>query len=86
MTQYNSLNVKLSNSQLNKLKSAIKNENDVVLRLSSNMVGNSNDNTNFPHEMLLTNRQVENIHKAFANDLSTDIKLSKTQLSKMIQS
>ena len=86
MTQYNSLNVKLSNSQLSKLKSAIKNENDVVLRLSSNMVGNSNDNTNFPHELLLTNRQVENICKAFANHLSTDIKLPKTQLSKMIQS
>ena len=46
MTQYNSLNVKLSNSQLSKLKSAIKNENDVVLRLSSNMTGNSDDNTN----------------------------------------
>ena len=50
------------------------------------MVGNSNDNTNFPHELLLTNTQVENIRKAFANHLSTDIKLSKTQLSKMIQS
>ena len=86
MTQYNSLNVKLSNSQLSKLKSAIKNENDVVLRLSSNMVGNSNDNTNFPHELLLTNRQVANIRKAFAKNTSTDIKLSKTQLSKMIQS
>ena len=86
MTQYNSLNVKLSNSQFSKLKSAIKNENDVVLRLSSNMVGNSNDNTNFPHELLLTNRQVANIRKNFANHLSTDIKLSKTQLSKMIQS
>ena len=86
MTQYNSLNVKLSNSQLSKLKSAIKNENDVVLRLLSNMVGNLNDNTNFPHELLLTNRQVGNIRKAFANHLSTDIKLSKTQLSKMIQS
>ena len=50
MTQYNSLNVKLSNSQLNKLKSAIKNETDVVLRLSSNVIGNSGDNINFPHE------------------------------------
>ena len=86
MTQYNSLNVKLSNSQLNKLKSSIKNETDVVLRISSNMVGNSNDNTNFPHELLLTDRQVANIHEAFANHSSTDIKLSKTQLSKMIQS
>ena len=86
MTQYNSLNVKLSNSQLNKLKSSIKNETDVVLRISSNMVSDSNDNTNFPHELLLTNRQVENIRKAFANHSSTDTKLSKTQLSKMIQS
>ena len=76
----------MSNSQLSKLKSAIKNENDVVLRLSSNMVGNSNDNTNFSHELLLTNRQVANIRKAFAKNTSTDIKLSKNQLSKMIQS
>ena len=86
MTQYNSLNVKLSNSQLSKLKSSIKNETDEVLRISSNMVGNSNDNTNFPLELLLTNRQVANIRKALANHLPTDIKLSKTQLSKMIQS
>ena len=86
MTQYNSLNVKLSTSQLNRLKSAIKYENDVVLRLSSNMVGNSNDNTNFPHELLLTNRQVANIRKAFAKNTSTDVKLSKAQLSKMMQS
>ena len=86
MTQYNSLNVKLSNSQLSKLKSSIKNETDVVLRISSNMVSNSNDNINFPHELLLTNRQVANIRKAFANHSSSDIKLSKTQLSKMIQS
>ena len=86
MTQYNSLNVKLSNSQLSKLKSAIKNETDVILRLSSNMIGNYTDSTNFPHELLLTNRQVANICKAFANHLSTDIKLSKIQLSKMIQS
>ena len=67
MTQYNSLNVKLSNSQLNKLKSAIKNETDVVLRISSGMVGNSNYNTNFPRKFLLTDRQVANICKAFAN-------------------
>ena len=86
MSQYNSLNVKLSNSQLNKLKSSIKNETDVVLRISSNTVSNSNDNTNFPHELLLTNRQVANIRKAFAKNTSIDIILSKTQLSKMIQS
>ena len=86
MTQYNSLNVKLSNSQLNKLKSAIKNETEVALRLSSNMIGNSDDETNFPHKLLLTNRHVTDLRKSFANDSSTDIKLSKTQLSKMIQS
>ena len=76
----------MSNSQLSKLKSAIKNETDVVLRLSSNMIGNSGDSTNFPHELLLTNRQVLSLRKAFAKNISTDIKLSKTQLSKMIQS
>ena len=81
MTQYNSVNVKLSNSQLNKLKSAITNETDVILRLSSNIIGNSDDETSFPHKLLLTNRQVTNLRKAFANYLSTDIKLSKTQLS-----
>ena len=86
MTQYNSLNVKLSDSQLNKLKSAIKNETDVVLKISSGLVGNSNDNTNFPHKLLLTDRQVTNICKAFANNLSTDVKFSKTQLLKMSQS
>ena len=86
MTQYNSLNVKLSNSQLNKLKSSIKNETDVVLRILSSVVGNSSGNTNFPHELLLTNRQVANIRKALAKNTSTDIKLSKTQLSKIIQS
>ena len=80
MTQYNSLNVKLSNSQLNKIKSAIKNE-----RLSANMIGNSDNETNFPRKLLLTNRQVANLHKSFANNTPTDIKLSKTQLSKMIQ-
>ena len=56
MTQYNSLNVKLSNSQFNKSKSAIKNETEVVLRLSSNVIGNSDDETNFPHKLLLINR------------------------------
>ena len=86
MTQYNSLNVKLSNSQLNKLKSAIKNETEVVLRLSSNMIGYFDDETNFLHKLLLTNRQIANLPKAFANNLLANIKLSKTQLSKIVQS
>ena len=76
MTQYNSLNVELSNSQLNKFKSAIKNETEIVLRLSSNMIGD--DETNFPHKVLLTIRQVSKLRKAFANHSSLDIKLSKT--------
>ena len=84
MTQYNILYVKLSNSQFNKLKSAVKNETGLILRLSSNMIGDNE--SNFPHKLSLTNRQVANLRKAFVNYLSTDIKLSKTQLSKMIQS
>ena len=80
MNQYNSLNVKLSDSQLDKLKSAIKNEAEVVLRISSNMIGISDDETNFSHRLSITNRQVENLRKAFVNKSSTDIKLSKTQL------
>ena len=86
MTQYNSLNVKLSNSQLIKLQSAMKNETEVVLRLPSNIISNSDDETNFPHKSSLTDKQVANLRKAFANNSSTNIKLSKTQLSKMIQS
>ena len=85
MTQYNRLNVKLSNSQLNKLKAAIKNETEVVIRLSPNMIGDSNDQTNFPHELLLTDILVSSIRKAFSNNLSVDVKSSKTQFLKMIQ-
>ena len=62
MMQYNSSNLKLSNSQLKKLKSAIKNETGVVLRSSSNTIGDD-----FPHKLLLTNRQVTNLSKTFAN-------------------
>ena len=85
MTQYNSLNVKLSNSQLNKLKSGMKNYTEVTMNLSSNVVGNSNDKINFPHKLLLSNKQVLRHGKAFTNGSSTNIKLSKTQLSKMLQ-
>ena len=58
----------------------------MFLRLSSNVIGNSDDKTNFPHKFLLTNIQVANLCKALANYLSAYIKLLKTQLSKMIQS
>ena len=58
MTQYNMLNAKLSNSQLGKLKSAIKNVTEASLNLSSNLIGNFNDKTNFSHKLLLTDTQV----------------------------
>ena len=64
------LNVELSNSQLNKLKSGIKNGTEVTLNLSSNLIGNSNDETNFLYKLLLTDTQASNICKAFANGLS----------------
>ena len=73
MTQYDSLNVKLSNSQLNKFKSTIKIETEVVLRLSSNMIGDNE--TNFLHKLLLTKRQASNLRNAFERNSSTDIKL-----------
>ena len=53
------------------------------MNLSSNLIGNSNDETNFPHKLLLTDTQVSKIHKAFANDSSANIKLSKTLSSKI---
>ena len=85
MTQYNGVNVKLSNSQLNKITSAMKNENDVVTRISPSMIGDSNDKGNFLHELLLTDRQVSSTRKPFSNNSSVDIKFSKTQLLKIIQ-
>ena len=65
MTQYNSLNVKLSNSKINKLKARIKNDPEVTLNLSSNLVGDSNGETNFPYKLLLTNTQLSRICKVF---------------------
>ena len=82
MAQYNKLNTKLSNSQLIKLKSAIKNETYAVIILSPNLISDSNGKSNFPHELLVTDRQVSSVRKAFSNNLSADIKFSKTQLSK----
>ena len=58
MTQYNTLIVKMSISKLNKLKSAIKYEIEVTLNLSTDLIGNSNDETNFPCKFLLTDKQV----------------------------
>ena len=68
MTQYNSLNLKLSNFQLNESKSATKNATEVTVKLSSNMIGDSNHKTFFPHKLLLMDKQVSNIPKTFANN------------------
>ena len=68
MTEYNTLNVKLSNSQINKLKPGIKNGAKITLKISSNIIGDSDDKNNFKHKLLLTNTQ-------FSNDSSANIKL-----------
>ena len=86
MTKYNTLDVKLSNSQLSKLKFGIKKGTEVTLNLSSNLIGNSNGETSFSHKLLLTDAEVSKICKAFANSSSADIKFSKTQLPNMIHS
>ena len=75
----------MSISQLNKFRSRIRNGTEVTLNLSSNVVGNSNDETNFAQKLLLTNTQILRIRKAFTNGSSANIKFSKTQLSKIIQ-
>ena len=86
MTQYNILKVKLSNLQLNKLKSGIKNDTEVTSKISSNVVSDSNAENNFLHKLLLTSTQVSKLCKAFANGSSANIKSSKTQLHKIGQS
>ena len=84
MTQYNMSNVKLCNSRLTKLKSGIKNGTEVTLNLPSNLIGNSNNETNFPHKTLLIDAQFLKICKAFKNGLLAIIRFSK--MSKIIQS
>ena len=76
----------MSNSQLNKLKLGIKNGTEITLKISSKVVGDSNDENNFPHKLLLINAQVSKLRKAFANGSSANIKLSETQLHKIGQS
>ena len=80
MTKYDTLNLKLSNSRLIKLKLGIKVGTNVTLNLSANVSG---DETNFPHKLLLTDTRVSKIRKACANGSSSNIKFLKTQLSKM---
>ena len=82
MVEYNTVNTKLSNSQLNKLKSAVKNKQGTTLRMNAKMFKGNN----LPHELLLTTRQTTKLRNAIENNMSTDIKLSKAQISKIIQS
>ena len=85
MTPYDTLNVKLSNSQLNQLKSGIKNGSEVTLKLSLNVVGDSNDENNFPNNVLLTITQVSKLRRNFANNSTANVKSSKTQLDNIGQ-
>ena len=78
MTQYNTLIVKLSNSQINKFKSGRKNGTEVTVNVSSNVIGNSYDENNFSHKLLSNNTQVSRFRKAFTNNSSGDTKLSRT--------
>ena len=82
MAQYNFLTTHFSNSQLNKIKSGIKNGTEVTLKVSSNVVGDSNDEEN----VLQFLTHVLRIRKAFRNNFSANVKLSKTQLHKIGQS
>ena len=82
MVEYSKINVKLSDTQLKKLKTAVKDKTGTTLRMSLKMF-NGND---LPHELLLTTRQKTKLRNAFDNNMSTDLKLSKPQISKIIQS
>ena len=90
MTQYNTLDLKLSNSHLNKLNSGIKNKTEVALKLSSNIINDSSNDDNFhkfrnSHKLLLTNTQVSKLCKAFTNNSSANKKLSKARLQKIVR-
>ena len=82
MVEYNKVNVKLSDTQLEKLKTAVKNKTGTTLRMSLKMFNGKDP----PHELLLTTRQKTKLRNAFNNNMSTDLKLSKAQISKIIQS
>ena len=83
MFQYNSVSINLSNLQLNKLKSGMKNG---TLNFSSNVIGDFGERTDFPNRLLLTDRKVSKFCKDFGNNSLANIKSSKTQVSKMVKS
>ena len=82
MVEYNKINVKSLDSQLNRLKSAVKNQAAATLRMNMKML---NEN-NLPQELLLTTREKNNLRNRFEKNMSTDIKLSRARSSKIIQS
>ena len=82
MVEYTKVNVKLSDSQIKKLKDAVKDNAGTTLRINFKMF----DGNDLPHELLLTTRQNTQLRNAFNNNMSTDLKLSKTQIVKIIQS
>ena len=82
MVKYNTINGKLSGSQLNKLKSHVKNRQGTTLRMDVKMLNGNN----LPHELLLITRQPTKLRNATENNMSADLKLSKAQISKIIQS
>ena len=86
MPRYETVNVKFSNSQLNESKSGIKNGSEVTLNLSSNAIGDCNHDNSFFRKILSTGKQVSSLSKVFANNSSSNIKLSKTQLSRTMES
>ena len=82
MVEYSKVNVKLLDTQVKKLKDAVKNNTGTTLRISLEMF----DKNNLPHELLLTTKQKTKLRNAFTNNMSADIKHSKAQISKIIQS
>ena len=82
MVESSKVNAKLTDTQLKKLKNAVKNKTGTTLRMSLKMF----DGNDLPHELLLTTRQKTKLRNAFNNNMSTDLKLSKAQISKIIQS
>ena len=82
MVEYSKVNVRLSGTRLKKPKTAVKNKTGKTLRINLKMFNGNN----FPHELLLTRRQKTKLRNALSNNMSTDLKLSKAQISKIIQS
>ena len=82
MVEYSKANVKLSDKQLKKLKTAVENKTETTLRMSLKML----DENDLPHEFLLTTRQKSNLRNAFNNKISTDLKHSRAEISKIVQS